>query len=251
MSKKRARQPRNSSSTVQHPQQQRRALMVSIGLVLSLSLASGILAQWRSLPLSKPQASLLPRAGAVPQPQASATPVLAKEYIYAGSRLIATEEPSSATVVNLALNKPATQSSDGGGGVASRAVDGNTNGIWAANSVTHTLYDDQAWWEVDLGSMQPIQWIDVWNRTDCCGERLSNFNVIVLDASRSTVLSLNTQGPAGSPTAININRRGRYVRVQLSATNHLSRRKCKCGERRPHHRELTMPSLSPSRYRPR
>ena len=41
----------------------------------------------------------------------------------------AEEEPP--VVDNLALNQPAVQSTTGFGGVASRAVDGNTNGIYA------------------------------------------------------------------------------------------------------------------------
>ena len=52
--------------------------------------------------------------------------------------------------INLALNKPATQSSTATGGAAGLAVDGNTNGNFFAGSVSHTLLDNQAWWQVDL-----------------------------------------------------------------------------------------------------
>jgi Fungalysin metallopeptidase (M36)/F5/8 type C domain/Fungalysin/Thermolysin Propeptide Motif len=82
---------------------------------------------------------------------------------------------------NLALGRPATQYNTGFGGVATRAVDGNTDGNWANNSVTHTYGDYQNWWQVDLGSVQSINSIQIWNRTDCCSNRLRNFYVFVSD----------------------------------------------------------------------
>lgn len=82
---------------------------------------------------------------------------------------------------NLALGRPAHQYNTGFGGDAARAVDGNTDGNWANNSVTHTYGDYQNWWQVDLGSVQAISTIEVWNRTDCCSERLRNFYVFVSD----------------------------------------------------------------------
>ncbi|MFY9553129.1 MAG: discoidin domain-containing protein [Blastocatellia bacterium] len=82
---------------------------------------------------------------------------------------------------NLALGKTATQSSTAFGAAASRAVDGNTNGNWAGGSVTHTNYENQPWLEVDLGNVQQIQNVKIWNRTDCCSDRLTSFNVVVSD----------------------------------------------------------------------
>lgn len=82
---------------------------------------------------------------------------------------------------NLAQGKPAMQYNTGWGGTADRAVDGNTDGNWVNNSVTHTYNDYQNWWQVDLGSVQAIDTIQIWNRTDCCSERLSNFYVFVSD----------------------------------------------------------------------
>src|SRR5262249_46905356 len=124
---------------------------------------------------------------------------------------------------NLALNKAATQSSDPGwGGPASKAVDGNTDGVWADGSVTHTNFDAQAWWQVDLGSTQAVQHVDVWNRTDCCGARLSNFNVLLLDSTQTVVASAYVAGQAASPTSVALRRTARYVKVQLVGTNYLS-----------------------------
>ena len=226
MSKKRVRQQRPTKQSAAPPRKKRHRVTIVIGVMLCLSLAGGLLAQWRSLHASRPRASLL-HSAAVPQPQATPSLTLAKEYIYAGSRLMATEEPS-ASATNLALNKAATQSStatDSGTGItgsANLAVDGNTNGAWANGSVTHTYLDNQAWWQVDLGAMYSIQRVDVWNRTDCCGERLTNFNVLVLDQNQATVATFPTPGQGGTPTSITVNRTGRYVRVQLVGTNYLS-----------------------------
>src|SRR6185369_10100440 len=133
---------------------------------------------------------------------------------------------------NLALGKSATQSSTFSGSVAGRAVDGNTNGNWSAGSVTHTNSDAQAWWQVDLGSIQSISSIKLWNRTDCCGDRLSNFHIFVSNAPfASTDLNTTltqpgvsdyfTAGQAGSSYLQQIHRTGRYLRVQLAGTNHL------------------------------
>ncbi|GIW41612.1 MAG: hypothetical protein KatS3mg076_2189 [Candidatus Binatia bacterium] len=134
---------------------------------------------------------------------------------------------------NLALGKPVLQSSTIVGGVASRAVDGNTNGNWSAGSVTHTNIEPEAWWEVDLLEVASIESIDIWNRTDCCGTRLSNFYVLVSDVpfgstslaqvlAQPGVSAFFVPGTAGSPTTVPVNRTGRYVRVQLTATEYLS-----------------------------
>jgi murein DD-endopeptidase MepM/ murein hydrolase activator NlpD len=138
-------------------------------------------------------------------------------------------------VVNLAFNKSATQSSNymTSLGLAPNAVDGNTDGIFTNKSVTHTQNELQSWWQVDLGKISNIHYINVWNRTDCCGERLSNFYVLVSDVpftssnldtvrSQSGVSAYYLSGVGGHPSIVMVNRSGRYVRVQLSGTNPLS-----------------------------
>jgi hypothetical protein len=63
----------------------------------------------------------------------------------------------TATPTNVALNKTATQSSThSSGAAASRAVDGNTDGVFANGSVTHTNSDANAWWHVDLVQIETI-----------------------------------------------------------------------------------------------
>ncbi len=136
--------------------------------------------------------------------------------------------------VNLAIGKTATQSSTAYSGVASRAIDGNTNGNYnGGNSVTHTNNVYQPWWQVDLGSIDTISVIELYNRTDCCSGRLSQYYVLVSEFPfPSNDLSTLLNDPdvvayyqstiAGSPTTINVNSTARYVRVQLTGTNPLS-----------------------------
>jgi hypothetical protein len=61
---------------------------------------------------------------------------------------------------------------------ASRAVDGNTNGHWRV-SITHTKKQDNPYWQVDLLGIYRLEEIKIYNRKDCCKERLKNFQVII------------------------------------------------------------------------
>lgn len=132
---------------------------------------------------------------------------------------------------NVALGKPASQKGVGWDGVPSRAVDGNTDGNYGAGSVTHTTEPSyQAWWQVDLGRSVPVDEIEIWNRTDCCADRLSDYWVMAsaspftsdsLDEARSApgVTAIHQQGQAGRPTRIDLDGvDARYVRVQLEST---------------------------------
>jgi hypothetical protein len=142
----------------------------------------------------------------------------------------------SGTSSNLAMGKTATQSSTIGypSAIAASAVDGNTNGNFFANSVTATNADPNAWWQVDLGASAAITSIAIWNRTDCCASRLTDFWVFVSDTpflATDTPATLqnragtfaNHQTTAPNPsTTITGTLQGRYVRVQLSGTDYLS-----------------------------
>ncbi|HZE97969.1 MAG TPA: DUF1553 domain-containing protein [Planctomycetota bacterium] len=91
---------------------------------------------------------------------------------------------------NLALKGKAKQSSTDFGGDAKRAIDGNTNGDYNANSVCHTGQEDNPWWEVDLGQASTIDRIVLWNRTDGgdgIQSRMKGYRVSLLDAARKPV----------------------------------------------------------------
>ncbi|XP_070210577.1 fucolectin-like [Littorina saxatilis] len=82
---------------------------------------------------------------------------------------------------NVALNKPATQStSHGSGGEAQRVVDGNK--ATHVNYCTHTADTDSnpyRWWRVDLEGLFEVHAVVITNRGDCCGFRLANFDILV------------------------------------------------------------------------
>ncbi len=136
---------------------------------------------------------------------------------------------------NAALGKPATQKSLDWDGTPDRAVDGNVDGAFFGGSVTHTAEDGSAepWWQVDLGTDVPVQEIAVWNRIDCCADRLSDYYVLVSDhpftsdslaatLAEPGVTAFHGQATAGRPTSFPMSLTGRYVRVQLKGTAPLS-----------------------------
>jgi hypothetical protein len=91
----------------------------------------------------------------------------------------------------------ASQSNTGWGGVASRAIDGNTNGSWNANTTTHTAGEPNPWLAVDFGQDRAINRVKLWNRADGLQSRLSNFRISVLDAAGAEIAGENFY-PAGS-----------------------------------------------------
>jgi hypothetical protein len=138
-------------------------------------------------------------------------------------------------ITNYALGKPTTQSTTAFGGDSSRAVDGNTSGVWANNSVTHTDLQSHSWWQVDLLQARFIDTINVFGRTDpCCTSRLANYWVLASPSPfASTDLSTTLADPkvtkryvlGGSQLpaqSITVGVVARYVRVQLSGEDYLS-----------------------------
>ncbi|MEM9719190.1 MAG: PQQ-dependent sugar dehydrogenase, partial [Bacteroidota bacterium] len=131
---------------------------------------------------------------------------------------------------NLAHNRPTRQSSTYGNGVAALAVDGNLTGTspWSAD-LQHTNNEAQPWWEVDLGANSQIDSVNIFNRSDCCQDRLSDFYVLVSDAPM--IGDLNSlladgdisqtffSGSAGQIARLGVKTEGRYVRIQLSGSS--------------------------------
>ncbi|MCW1923867.1 discoidin domain-containing protein [Luteolibacter arcticus] len=88
----------------------------------------------------------------------------------------------------------ATQSTTYQTGVASRAIDGNTNGTYSNGSVTHTDGSTNGWWQVNLGTLQNIDQIVLYNRTDL-PQRLSNFKVSLWNGSTEVYSSTHFTAP--------------------------------------------------------
>ncbi|KAI8486963.1 hypothetical protein Bbelb_352230 [Branchiostoma belcheri] len=126
--------------------------------------------------------------------------------------------------VNVALGKPAYQTSTHDG-PADRAVDGNTNGkYYHAGSCTHTVdvgggETDPSWW-VDLGQSYKVDRVVIFNRRDCCQERLNPFNIHIGDSAQ-----VSENPKCGGNHHIDVNQpsisvscqgmTGRYVGVRL------------------------------------
>lgn len=139
---------------------------------------------------------------------------------------------------NLALGKPATQSSTLPGyatGGPAAAVDGVTDGNFFNGSVTHTNLENSPWWQVDIGASQLVRSIEIWNRTDCCGTRLNDYWIFLSDTPfgpADTPATLQnrpgtwsrhqTVTPNPSTIIAPGNMRARYLRVQLSGAGYLS-----------------------------
>ena len=119
--------------------------------------------------------------------------------------------------INWAGVGTATQSTTGFGGGPERANDCNTDGVYPNASVTHTdTGDTDPWWEVDLGQDRPIDLIAVWNRTDCCGDRLHDFRVLILSESREVLFSADVAEPPAPSVEVPVGKVvGRIVRVEF------------------------------------
>jgi len=140
-------------------------------------------------------------------------------------------------LINIAKGKLVEQSStykspDNFEAVAGLAVDGNVDGIFLHHSISLTNKDKNAWWEVDLGALEKINHIAVWNRTECCSNSwLKNYWIFVSEKPflpNSTaddikkdkhVIAIN--GGAANPVFVSPSPigSGRYVRIQLDGAD--------------------------------
>nr|XP_025044461.1 uncharacterized protein LOC112547122 [Pelodiscus sinensis] len=126
---------------------------------------------------------------------------------------------------NLALRRPVTQSSTYedslGEAVASKAVDGNREGAWDRGSCSHTLYDTDPWWSVDLGRRHSVSMVIVKNREECCWERLQGAQIRVGDSlanhgKDNPLCGTINDIASGSLSTICCNRlEGRYVTIVI------------------------------------
>jgi hyaluronoglucosaminidase len=126
-------------------------------------------------------------------------------------------------LVNLSQGKAATQISDWSADyTAVNSVNGNL-----LDFSTTSGAEPQPWWQVDLGTSADIERVKIFNRLDCCGERVKDYYVLVSGQPLAGTLAeaLVTPGvtshheseSAGRPTTIEIPSKGRYVRVWLAS----------------------------------
>jgi hypothetical protein len=99
---------------------------------------------------------------------------------------------------NVAPRGTATQSGTDGDAVAARAIDDRTDGVPEKNSLSVTPASEAPWWEVDLGSVQPIEKIMLWGRTGL-DPTPAGLRISVLDEQRAVAWE-KTALPAPKPS---------------------------------------------------
>ena len=121
---------------------------------------------------------------------------------------------AQADTTNIAPFGTASQSSTAFGGVAELAIDGNTGGVFFGDGTTHTTEngtDLTPFWELAFPRDFPIDTLAIWNRTDCCGGRLSDLTITIFDDNVEVYNSFTDTGDfinpgnvLGGPTTIDI-----------------------------------------------
>ena len=82
------------------------------------------------------------------------------------------------TEILLSQGKPARQKTHTSNNhYASLAVDGNTNQQYPGGSCTHTLLDYENWIRIDLENRAVVNSVTIYNRADCCSERLTDASI--------------------------------------------------------------------------
>jgi FkbM family methyltransferase len=137
------------------------------------------------------------------------------------------DTPADLPLINVALHKPSTQSSDSGHRCPSKPFDGSaTSGVKTGGFGFCTMEETDPWWMLDLQRVYQVQRIIVYNRETAAPERANTMSVC---------LGLNPTGPwrevyrcsgkfggvlSDSPLVIKLNEAipARYVRLHLNDT---------------------------------
>ncbi|XP_074757225.1 uncharacterized protein LOC141958275 [Athene noctua] len=124
---------------------------------------------------------------------------------------------------NLALGRPAAQSSTAGGASSAiNAVDGNRDGNWHRGSCSQTEREPEPWWTVDLGRRRAVAAVVVRNRLDCCWHRLKGARVHLGNSlaghgtNNPICGTITDTGPGSTSTVCCHGLRGRYVTVAVA-----------------------------------
>ncbi|XP_078358616.1 uncharacterized protein LOC144643290 isoform X2 [Oculina patagonica] len=128
---------------------------------------------------------------------------------------------------NLALDKPTAQSSrymtsTVRTSYSEYAVDGKKGTDFFRDKCTHTYNTTDPWWRVDLDELLPVSEVYILNRGDCCGDRLSGFeirvgNEVAEGGSTNQLCASNLSVPQGKGKFFRCNSTlyGRYVYIRI------------------------------------
>ncbi|XP_053112213.1 uncharacterized protein LOC128327440 [Hemicordylus capensis] len=99
-------------------------------------------------------------------------------YKIIGNVMVLPKDNDYGGVPNVAITGEALQSSTynqlAGPG---NAIDGLTSGEFTQGSCTHTDYESNPWWIVDLKAQYRVFRVSISNRKDCCGNRLNGAEI--------------------------------------------------------------------------
>ena len=115
------------------------------------------------------------------------TPSNWNSYIHGGGHawkhafLLPANPSFEKTINNIALGKPTRQQGVYNGGVADRAVDGGTVGIFKWGGTSYTDYQEDPYWQVDLETNATIDKVYFWSCINGCWEPLYDVKVEVYD----------------------------------------------------------------------
>ena len=130
---------------------------------------------------------------------------------------------------NYALGQTTFQSSLLGNGTSDKAVDGNRNctSRYCGYSCTHTIFETDPWWMVDLGSVVSVARVIIKNRGDCCGERLKNIIITVaLNKDQEGLECSRFLGPGYNDQLVEMHCpqriSGQFVRIKMNGAGYLT-----------------------------
>jgi hypothetical protein len=108
------------------------------------------------------------------------------ESLPAGAQQVTDKDQWQFEPWNLAYAGSTFESTNPYGAGPERGVDGNTSGQWADGSVFHTgsgynssdiMSPGGEFWFVDMHGLHTVRRVVLYNRTDCCQDRLSHFRI--------------------------------------------------------------------------
>uniref|UniRef100_UPI0037E707F7 uncharacterized protein n=1 Tax=Semicossyphus pulcher TaxID=241346 RepID=UPI0037E707F7 len=132
--------------------------------------------------------------------------------------------PEVEPLANVALDGKAVQSSTVYW-TASVAINGDRNGVFTKESCTHTASQSSPWWRVDLLAVHRIRAVAIFNREDCCPDRLIGAQILIGNSqlydskenSRCGIIS--SVAGTSSHTFLCGDMEGRYVFVVIEGQN--------------------------------
>ena len=133
---------------------------------------------------------------------------------------------------NLALRKPTQQSSvykaTGAKHDSDLGVDGEKGPFPQPQGLVMTDLDKKPWWQVDLKGVHILTEVKLFNRIDCCQERLNAVEVFLSNDGKKWRSAYSHDGkPIGDTLAVNVKgQSARFVRVVLNKKEQLHFYEC-------------------------